>query len=203
VCEAQHPEEGLDDRTHGPVTLLPPFSLPQAYGRELSEAHDWCNKFRRSKREADLNQAWDLYYHVFKRINKQLPHLTTLDLGYVSPLLVSARNLELAVPGTYIAGETLVTIASFAQKLQVRSREHPTSCMCVKRPPLWDAPNPSSQRTNRRLTIDEASLQVITSKQRPRKLNINGGDLSMYGFLLKGHEDLRQDERVMQVFLTL
>jgi FKBP12-rapamycin complex-associated protein len=67
-----------------------------------------------------LSQAWDLYYHVFKRINKQLPHLTTLDLGYVSPLLVSARNLELAVPGTYIAGETLVTIAAFAQKLQVR-----------------------------------------------------------------------------------
>jgi FKBP12-rapamycin complex-associated protein len=55
----------------------------QAYGRELSEAHDWCNKYRRSKREAELNQAWDLYYHVFKRINKQLPHLTTLDLGCV------------------------------------------------------------------------------------------------------------------------
>ena len=41
---------------------------------------------------------------------------------------------------------------------------------------------------------------MITSKQRPRKLNINGGDLSLYGFLLKGHEDLRQDERVMQLF---
>lgn len=25
-------------------------------------------------------QAWDLYYHVFKRINKQLPSLTTLEL---------------------------------------------------------------------------------------------------------------------------
>ena len=61
----------------------------QAYGRELSEAHDWCNKYRRSKREAELNQAWDLYYHVFKRINKQLPHLTTLDLGCVRPPLLN------------------------------------------------------------------------------------------------------------------
>ena len=42
--------------------------------------------------------------------------------------------------------------------------------------------------------------QVITSKQRPRKLTILGGDGRKYMFLLKGHEDLRQDERVMQFF---
>ena len=42
--------------------------------------------------------------------------------------------------------------------------------------------------------------QVITSKQRPRKLTIVGGDGRKYMFLLKGHEDLRQDERVMQFF---
>eukprot|EP00959_Pyramimonas_sp_CCMP1952_P147928 3095906-Pyramimonas_sp.AAC.1 len=60
---------------------LQEISFVQSYGRELSEAHDWCNKYRQSGREPELNQAWDLYYHVFKRINKQLPHLTTLDLG--------------------------------------------------------------------------------------------------------------------------
>lgn len=42
-------------------------------------------------------------------------------------------------------------------------------------------------------------LVVITSKQRPRKLTIHGSDGEEYTFLLKGHEDLRQDERVMQV----
>ena len=42
-------------------------------------------------------------------------------------------------------------------------------------------------------------LLVITSKQRPRKLTIHGSDGEDYAFLLKGHEDLRQDERVMQV----
>ncbi|RZC44315.1 hypothetical protein C5167_037265 [Papaver somniferum] len=41
-------------------------------------------------------------------------------------------------------------------------------------------------------------LVVITSKQRPRKLTIHGSDGEDYAFLLKGHEDLRQDERVMQ-----
>jgi FKBP12-rapamycin complex-associated protein len=42
--------------------------------------------------------------------------------------------------------------------------------------------------------------QVISSKQRPRKLTIYGSDGAEYMFLLKGHEDLRQDERVMQLF---
>lgn len=141
----------------GPETLKE-IAFVQAYGRELQEAHEWILKYQKSGREAELHQAWDLYYHVFKRINKQLPSLTTLELQYVAPNLVRAQNLELAVPGTYIAGESLVTIAAFA----------PT-------------------------------LHVITSKQRPRKLTIYGGDGAEYTFLLKGHEDLRQDERVMQL----
>jgi FKBP12-rapamycin complex-associated protein len=44
------------------------------------------------------------------------------------------------------------------------------------------------------------SVQVITSKQRPRKITLRGSDGKDYVFLLKGHEDLRQDERVMQLF---
>ncbi|KAI3435635.1 hypothetical protein D9Q98_001694 [Chlorella vulgaris] len=145
-------------RKQGPTTLKE-IAFVQAYGRELDEAHEWCLKYKLSRKEAELHQAWDLYYHVFKRINKQLPSLTTLELQYVAPALVRAQGLELAVPGTYIAGEPLVTIAAFAPQ-----------------------------------------LHVITSKQRPRKLAIHGSDGAEYMFLLKGHEDLRQDERVMQLF---
>ena len=43
-------------------------------------------------------------------------------------------------------------------------------------------------------------MQVISSKQRPRKITLYGSDGVKYAFLLKGHEDLRQDERVMQLF---
>jgi hypothetical protein len=49
-----------------------------------------------------MSTAW-LRIHVsvkvFKKVEKQLPQLTTLDLQYVSPELLKARNLELAVPG--------------------------------------------------------------------------------------------------------
>jgi FKBP12-rapamycin complex-associated protein len=45
-------------------------------------------------------------------------------------------------------------------------------------------------------------LSVLQSKQRPRKLTIYGDNGKEYNFLLKGREDLRLDERVMQ-FLNL
>jgi phosphatidylinositol kinase/protein kinase (PI-3 family) len=41
---------------------------------------------------------------VFKKVEKQLPQLTTLDLQYVSPELLKARNLDLAVPGKCYQG---------------------------------------------------------------------------------------------------
>lgn len=74
--------------------LLWPATLcahAQNYGRELNEAYECTQKYRQSRREAELHQAWDMYYHVFKRINKQLPTLTVLDLQYVAPALVRAQ----------------------------------------------------------------------------------------------------------------
>ncbi|ORX52573.1 phosphatidylinositol kinase Tor2 [Piromyces finnis] len=142
----------------GPETMRE-ISFNQGFGRDLSEALDWCRKYTKTKDINDLNQAWDLYYTVFRKINKQLPQLTSLELKYVSPKLLNARDLELAVPGQYRSGEPVIRIQSFI----------PT-------------------------------LNIITSKQRPRRLSIKGSDGKEYQYLLKGHEDLRQDERVMQLF---
>ena len=45
-----------------------------------------------------------------------------------------------------------------------------------------------------------AKLDVLASKQRPRRMLMFGSNGKEYTFLLKGHEDTRQDERVMQLF---
>ncbi|KAF9993671.1 phosphatidylinositol kinase- protein kinase tor1 [Entomortierella chlamydospora] len=142
----------------GPETLRE-ISFNQAFGRDLKEAQECCIRYGQTQDINDLNQAWDIYYQVFRRIAKQLPQLSTLDLPYVSPQLEGARDLELAIPGTYKSGEPIVKISSFV----------PT-------------------------------LTVMTSKQRPRRLTVKGSDGRDYQYLLKGHEDLRQDERVMQLF---
>ncbi|KAJ8022045.1 Serine/threonine-protein kinase mTOR [Holothuria leucospilota] len=156
MLEVLEPLHAMMER--GPQTMKE-TSFHQAYGRDLMEAHDWCDQYKRTRNVKDLTQAWDLYYHAFRRITKQLPQLTQLELQLVSPKLLMCRDLELAVPGTYDPNRPIVRI----QKVQ-------------------------------------STLQVITSKQRPRKLSIFGSDNQEYMYLLKGHEDLRQDERVMQLF---
>ena len=161
----------------------------ETFGRDLYEAHQCVQKYLKkmqsagmkiptegsyprnnngrtsgingmqSDAEGFLDQAWDLYYTAFRKINKQLPGLTNLELSSCSPLLLNASNLQLGIPGTYRVDGSYVRISSFF-----------------------------------------ASVQVITSKQRPRKITLRGDDGRDYTYLLKGHEDLRQDERVMQLF---
>ncbi|KAK3942599.1 phosphatidylinositol 3-kinase tor2 [Diplogelasinospora grovesii] len=147
-----------DQLERGPETLRE-ISFAQTFGRDLSEAREWCRQYQDTQDVNDLNQAWDLYYQVFRRISRQLPQMTSLELTYCSPKLLSAKDLELAVPGTYKSGQEIVRIMSF-----------------------------------------DVTFTVISSKQRPRKLDITGSDGKTYTFLLKGHEDIRQDERVMQLF---
>jgi FKBP12-rapamycin complex-associated protein len=142
----------------GPETLRE-VSFAQTFGRDLQEAREWCYTYRQSGDLGDINQAWDLYYQVFRRIARQLPQLNNLELAYVSPKLLHARDLDLAVPGTYESGKPVIRIVNF-----------------------------------------DTVFTVISSKQRPRKISLNGSDGVSYAFLLKGHEDMRQDERVMQLF---
>lgn len=139
------------------------------HGRDLFEAASLCRRYRdelkRGMDEESLEpyilQAWNLYGHVFRKIQKHQQGLQELNLAQVSCGLHQAKELLLAVPGTYKPDEdaSVVRIVAFNQQ-----------------------------------------LNVIQSKQRPRKLSMVGSDGKEYQFLLKGHEDLRQDERVMQVF---
>lgn len=147
-----------DQLDRGPQTLRE-TSFHQTFGRDLQEAREWCFTYKSSKDVSDLNQAWDLYYHVFRRITRQLPQMDRLELTYVSPNLLAARDLDLAIPGTYQSGKPVTSIVSI-----------------------------------------DPIFNVIQSKQRPRKLTMTGSDGVSYAFLLKGHEDIRQDERVMQLF---
>ncbi|THH30677.1 hypothetical protein EUX98_g3507 [Antrodiella citrinella] len=164
----------------GPKTARE-ISFSQAFGRDLYEAREACRRYQVYGERSDLDKAWEIYYGVFRKIEKQLPQLSVLDLQYVSPELLKAHDLELAVPGTYQSGRPVVKITSFATK-----------------------------------------LTVIPSKQRPRRLVLKGSNGEDYQYLLKGmwtscvmyhklisigdtlgHEDLRQDERVMQLFTLI
>lgn len=149
----------LHDMLDRGAETLREVSFAQAFGRDLAEARHYCMLYRGTEEIGDLNQAWDLYYTVFRKISRQLPQLSSLDLKYVSPRLKDCSNLELAVPGTYQSGRPVIRIMSF-----------------------------------------DPILQVLQTKKRPRRMTLKGSDGNSYMYLLKGHEDIRQDERVMQLF---
>ncbi|KAL0821941.1 hypothetical protein ABMA28_005332 [Loxostege sticticalis] len=142
-----------------PAETLKEISFLQMYGRDLKEAQRWSELYKATGEDRYLNEAWELYYQVLRRIMTQFRSLQSLELQYVSRRLHTCRDLELCVPGSYVPNERIVHIQHI-----------------------------------------HTHLQVIKSKQRPRRLTIHGSDGKQYMFLLKGHEDLRQDERVMQLF---
>ncbi|XP_041982232.1 serine/threonine-protein kinase mTOR-like [Aricia agestis] len=142
-----------------PPETLKEVSFLQMYGRDLQEAQRWCELYKETNDDRYMNSAWEVYCTVVRRIGGQFRAHTALELQYVSRRLHAARDLQLAVPGSYVPRRPLIRIA------------------CIN-----------------------THLQVIKSKQRPRRLTIQGSDGKQYMFLLKGHEDLRQDERVMQLF---
>lgn len=130
------------------------------YGEELKHARETLQAYSKTGEVKSLDGAWEVFYKIFRRINKQITQATRLDLERSSTFLFQARDLNVAVPGTAESSNSpLISIQRF-----------------------------------------QSNVTIIMSKQRPRKVIIYGSDGKPYSFLLKGHEDLRQDERVMQFF---
>jgi serine/threonine-protein kinase mTOR len=114
-AQLDHLHETLEK---GPETLKE-VSFYQAHARDLNDARNYGRKYRQTHEEGDLNTAWEYYYKVMKVLRKQVPSMNSLDLQYVSPKLLEARDLEIAVPGTYQPGKPVVTIKSFVPMITV------------------------------------------------------------------------------------
>eukprot|EP00941_MAST-03F_sp_MAST-3F-sp1_P000707 g707.t1 len=171
VLMTMHEKMALGGSTASEVAFLQRFGSPlqEAYRllcRYINYDHLVENRSTNTSENANqmkecfLNQAWTIYYKIFHVINNEMiKHVKQVELQCASPRLLAARNLSLAMPGTYEAGSELVKIDSFGD-----------------------------------------TLEVIISSRRPRKISILASNGSTFHFLLKGNEDLRQDERVMQLF---
>jgi FKBP12-rapamycin complex-associated protein len=153
-------------------------SFAQVFGRDLSDAREACRRFKMYGETHELDRAWDIYYgvcigscsfwssfltfqQVFKKIERQLPQLMNLDLQYVSPQLLRARNLELAVPGM---PHSSTDLASTYNCLGTYHAGHPVT----------------------RIASFTTKLTVIASKQRPRRVSLTGDDGKIYEYVLKG-----------------
>ncbi|KAJ2885848.1 phosphatidylinositol kinase- protein kinase tor1 [Coemansia asiatica] len=152
----------LHDRARNPETLRE-YHFVQMFGNEIATAEQHVKHYFSAdpahRNEAIMHQAWEVYYNIFRRIQKLFPDPKVLTLKDTAPVLLQCRNMHLAVPGTYDPDRDIVRIDSF-----------------------------------------DPVVRVYGTKQHPREMHIHGSDGNKYTFVLKGHEDLRQDERVMQLF---
>lgn len=140
----------------GPKTMNE-VGFYQAFSADLTEAEFWMKRYEESKKEINLQQAWNTYYSVYLKLHKA--NLKEIELENVSPRLAEAKDLNATIPGMYRTHKEVVKIKRF-----------------------------------------DKNLKVFPTKQHPRKLSMIGGNGKEYQFLLKGHEDIRQDERAMQLF---
>lgn len=163
-----------EDGNIGFPSSLRDIAFHNAYGSSLSSAKSWLHQYQLNPNPniAALHQAWDIYYSMFKRLDKQIKTFKKFALHHISPELSQSTNLQLAVPGTY------------HWKAMVSSKSD----------------NSSSSKEIISIARFSSQVSVIQSKQRPRRITLIGSNGKNYSFLLKGNEDLRQDERVMQLF---
>ena len=70
----------------------------------------------------------------------------------------------------------------------------------IEIPGIYQSLGSESANSFVKISSFSRNLTVLNSKKYPRKIVIYGSDGKEYAFLLKGHEDIRQDERIMQLF---
>ena len=82
-------------------------AFAELYGADLVAARAHCKAFVNGAGDAQLQAAWERFYAVIRQLGKSLqePSSLHLELALVSPRLLAASDLELAVPGTYQARE--------------------------------------------------------------------------------------------------
>lgn len=98
----------------------------QGYASDLTEAETWTQRYLITKSTADINQAWDIYLSVFRRISQKQKEVMFYELKNVAPKLLASENLDIAVPGTFKSDRKIVKISKFASVLPVlSSKQHP------------------------------------------------------------------------------
>ena len=154
----------------------------QCYYTSLKQAENYLKKYIKNSNKAYIKFAWEIYQVVYNDILERYKTMSTISLNYVSPLLSNIPENQIGLPGYYFLNilnkeRKQLIIGKIKENNALENEEQ---LVYVKR-------------------IDKY-LYVFNTKQKPRKISLIGTDDKEYKYLLKSNEDLRQDERIIQVF---
>jgi len=117
------------------------------------------NNYKKTPNKTNKQQFWEECKSLTSKLKVRIDGISNVYISSVSKSLSNVKNIEIAIPGTYVVGSSIVYISHLFK-----------------------------------------SMEVLNSKQHPKKLCIVGSNGNEYWFLLKGREDLRLDQRAMQFF---
>ena len=157
------------------------INFNQIFYNELKEAEYYLKQYIKKPNERYIKEAWEIYQNVYNRIIAKYKNMFTISLEYISPLLSNLKENQIGLPGYF-----------FLNKLN-RERKQ----LIIGK--IKDNNSLSDDKSVCLKKMDKF-LYVLNTKQRPRKISFIGTDNKEYKYLLKSHEDLRQDERIIQVF---
>ncbi len=146
----------------------------QKFGSQIFEAENFLKEYIDTNNTEALSEAWDIYIHLYANIGNYYKRFEKMSLDYISTKLNKLRNSNIYIPGSY---------SPLLQNIIVsEERKRASDFMGIKIKKIGK------------------KLKIFKTKQHPRQLTMIGENDKEYLFLLKGHEDLHQDERVMQLF---
>ena len=121
-----------------------------------------------------IQQLFSSYQELKNGIANRQKNIQKLSLKKVSPKMLESKDMKIIIPG----------------------RKHIFYSVAMN---FLGAYKSNAVPVTIKSICSEISV-IISSKQKPKTLELLGSDGKVYKFLLKGKEDLRLDERVMQLF---
>ena len=158
----------------------------QKFNSDIKDAEEYLIQYKNTSESEYAKEAWELYHHLYKKISDHYKTFNVISLEYISPKLYNFEDSNIVLPGTYYMNYNDNIIKT--KKNNYRKNKSNV--------------NNDINNLNSIIRIKKIGkqLNLFNTKQHPRQMKMIGTDNKEYKFLLKGHEDLRQDERVMQLF---
>ena len=149
----------------------------QRYIAEIKDAEELLKQYKRTQEYEYVKQAWEIFHLLFIKIINHYKIFNIISLEYISPKLYDFQESNIALPGTFSLNNNEIIKGN---KNEIKKIYNSNNIIKIKKIGKW--------------------LNIFNTKQNPRQMTMLGTNNKEYKLLLKGHEDLRQDERVMQLF---
>ena len=174
----------MHEKMKKPPNNMYEINFYQKFNSEIEEAEQNLHLYQQFKKPEYAKSSWESYHNIYKKMIDYYKSFQLISLKYISPQLFNFKNSNIVIPSAYTNNfQSLFVVESDLGK-KFKKKEN-----------LFTNINPIIYIKRMGHT-----LSIFNTKQHPRKMTMIGTDDKEYMFLLKGHEDLRQDERVMQLF---